>query len=263
MKTVFITLLIFASLCLKAQDEANLPFKVGEKITYEAYYAFVTGANMTLEVKQQNISDIKYYHLVACGYTVGMIDKIYKIKEDYQSWINVNRKCLPLKSFEDVHEGSTYTRRMDYVFNNQTQSVFSVKKRNGKAPESKTVSVAKNCYDIVSAAYYLRTLDLSKLAPGQEIRIETFFDNEPWPLIVKYLKTSTVKVGKLGKISCYEFVPVVQVSDVFTSNDALHLWISADENKIPIRAQMDLAVGSCKVDIIKYENLNHPIKFVQ
>ncbi|MBR4624374.1 MAG: DUF3108 domain-containing protein, partial [Alphaproteobacteria bacterium] len=54
-----------------------------------------------------------------------------------------------------------------------------------------------------------------------------------------------------------------EVSGVFTDKDALKLWISADDNKIPIRAQMSLLVGSAKVDLISYENLANPTGFVK
>ncbi len=227
--------------------DAQKTFGVNEKLTYEAYYAFVTGAKMTLETKSATILGKEYINIKAYGYTIGLVDKIYKIKEEYQTWADPSNNYLPAKAFENVHEGSSYSRYISLQFNHDNNTVVSSK--------SGSHNVEPNCYDIVSAAYKLRTTDMTKLTPGQTIRIETFFGEEPWPLVVAYKKTETIKVGKLGKIKCYEFVPVVEVSGTFSSKDALHIWISADENKIPVRAQMDLMVGSCKVDLVGYENL--------
>ncbi|MBQ9214497.1 MAG: DUF3108 domain-containing protein, partial [Bacteroidales bacterium] len=84
---------------------------------------------------------------------------------------------------------------------------------------------------------------------------------ENWPLRLQDVKTETIKISKLGKISCYKFIPVVEVSGVFTAKDALSIWISADQNKIPIRAQMSLMVGSAKVDLVKYQNLKYETGF--
>ncbi|MCQ2973658.1 MAG: DUF3108 domain-containing protein [Bacteroidales bacterium] len=251
MKTKILAI-IFMMFCFSSYAQNNT-FGPKEKLTYEIYYAFVTGAKMSLETKLITENDKQIYHVKAFGKTIGLVDKIYKISEDYQSWFDPNNKCLPSKSLEDVHEGATYNRKITVTFNNENNTINSTK--------SGEHSVKHDCYDIISAAYYLRTMDLSKLSPNEVINVNTWFGNEEWPLRVKYIKTETIKVGKLGKISCYQFVPVVEVSGVFTDKDALKLWISADDNKIPVRAQMSLLVGSAKVDLISYENLIHDIKF--
>jgi hypothetical protein len=103
--------------------------------------------------------------------------------------------------------------------------------------------------------------DMTNLKSGQQIKFDTFFGEENWPLTLQYIKTETVKIPKLGKIQCYKFIPVVEVSGVFTAQDALSIWITADENKIPVRAQMSLMVGSAKVDLIKYQNVKFPLNF--
>lgn len=256
MKKVFLTLIIVLFAISGFAQKAA--FKVGEKLTFEAYYAFVTGARITIEVKQDNLGGKPYTHVVAKGSTVGLIDKIYKIFENYESWFDVDNKCLPIKGFEDVHEGKSYTRKCEYTFDNANQKVYSVKKRNNKAPHDTIFKVEKDCYDLVSAAFYIRTLDLTDVKPGFRVRIPTVFDFEPWPLIVEFKQMATIKVGDLGKVRCYEFVPVVETTGgVFSSKDALHIFLTADQNKIPVRAQMDLYVGSCKVDLVDYQNLNN------
>lgn len=254
MKTILLTVLLMTS-ALFASAQIPPAFGPKEKLTYEIYYAFVTGAKMSLETRAITYEGKQIMHVKAFGKTVGLVDKIYKISEDYQSWMDPNNKCLPYKSLEDVHEGSSYNRKITVTFDHENNTINSTKSGEHK--------VKANCYDIVSAAYYLRTMDLSKLYKGQVISVNTWFGNEEWPLQVKYVETETLKMGKLGKIKCYKFVPVVEVSGVFTDKDALKLWISADDNKIPIRAQMSLLVGSAKVDLISYENLANPTGFVK
>lgn len=253
MKTILLTILLMTSALFSTAQ--NAAFGPKEKLTFEIYYAFVTGAKMSLETRALTYNGKQILHVKAFGKTVGLVDKIYKISEDYQSWFDPENKCLPYKSLEDVHEGSSYNRKITVEFDHQNNAINSTK--------SGAHTVKPNCYDIVSAAYYLRTMDLSKLYKGQIISVNTWFGEEEWPLQVKYVDTETLKMGKLGKIKCYKFVPVVEVSGVFTDKDALKLWISADDNKIPVRAQMSLLVGSAKVDLISYENLANPTGFVK
>jgi imidazolonepropionase-like amidohydrolase len=50
---------------------------------------------------------------------------------------------------------------------------------------------------------------------------------------------------------------------VFKEEESLTLWVSADENKIPLKIKADLAVGSLRADLIEYKSLKHyfPIQF--
>jgi hypothetical protein len=47
---------------------------------------------------------------------------------------------------------------------------------------------------------------------------------------------------------------------VFKEKESLTLWISADNNKIPIRIKADLVVGSIRVDLDAFRGLNHPFE---
>jgi hypothetical protein len=47
---------------------------------------------------------------------------------------------------------------------------------------------------------------------------------------------------------------------VFREEESVTIWVSNDENKIPIRLQADIAVGSIKCDLENFKNLKHPFK---
>jgi hypothetical protein len=250
MKKFFITALLSA-VCFftNAQNPVISP---NEKLDYEIYYAFVTGAHMTLQTETVSENGKTLYHLVAKGNTVGLIDKIYNIMEDYEAWTDPET-LKPVRALKNVRESPKYKRYITYTFDHNNHTVTSTNSGTHKIPQE--------CYDIVAACYKIRMLDMSNLKSGQQITLNTFFGEENWPLVLQYSKTETIKISKLGKIQCYKFIPVVEVSGVFTAQDALNIWISADENKIPIRAQMSLMVGSAKVDLVKHQNLKFPLNF--
>ena len=47
---------------------------------------------------------------------------------------------------------------------------------------------------------------------------------------------------------------------VFSEEESLTLWVSADENKIPLRIKADLSVGSLRSDLIAQKGLKHPFE---
>ena len=251
--SLLMTIMLLLSLGIgKSNAQVGVSIGTNEKVDYEIYYAFVTGANMTLQTELVNENGEELIHLVAKGNTIGLIDKIYHIMEDYESWAD-KETLLPKHALKNVRESAEYKRYITYQFDHDNHTVTSSRSGEHK--------LEPDCFDIVAACYKVRAMDLSNLKPGQTIKVNTFFSEENWPLYLKYVCTEDVKISKLGKISCYKFVPVVEVSGVFTDKNALKMWISADENKIPIRAQMSLVVGSAKVDIVKYENLPAKLNF--
>ena len=101
--------------------------------------------------------------------------------------------------------------------------------------------------------------DLDK---NNEIAIDMFFDSENYSLKIKYLSTEIINTN-FGKILCHKIQPYVQSGRVFKKDESLTMWISADKNRIPMRIKADLIVGSIRIDLDSFSNLNHPfeIKF--
>ena len=56
------------------------------------------------------------------------------------------------------------------------------------------------------------------------------------------------------------FRPYVQAGRVFKEEESLTVWISDDDNKIPIRLKANLAVGSIKADIDAFRGLKNSFK---
>ena len=56
-----------------------------------------------------------------------------------------------------------------------------------------------------------------------------------------------------------KFHPVIQTGRLFKSEDDVSVWISDDENKIPLLAQGKVLVGSVKMELTGYKGLVAPI----
>ena len=95
---------------------------------------------------------------------------------------------------------------------------------------------------------------------GESIIIDMFFDDETTKFKLKFVGRENIN-SKFGKINCMIFKPLVQAGRVFKEEESLTVWISDDNNKIPIRIKASLAVGSIKADIDQYKGLKHPIIF--
>ena len=86
-----------------------------------------------------------------------------------------------------------------------------------------------------------------------------FFDDETTKFKLKFAGREDITT-KFGVVSSMIFKPMVQSGRVFKEQESLTVWISDDDNRLPIRIKADLAVGSIKADLDAFKGLNNPFK---
>jgi hypothetical protein len=52
---------------------------------------------------------------------------------------------------------------------------------------------------------------------------------------------------------------MVQEGRVFREEEGMTIWVSNDKNRVPIRVETELFVGSLRMDIESYQGLKHPL----
>ena len=253
-KIALLTLIFITTNSFVGQDEA---FTTGEWIKLRIHYGLVNAGYATLEVKDAVRDNKKVHHVVGKGYTVGMAKFFFKVEDDYQSFFDKETN-KPYQFLRKIDEGG-YTKHQEGFFN-QDSNLVTVK--DYKNNTQKTFPVSENIQDIVSSFYYLRNHpQINKLKVGESIAIDMFFDDESTKFKLKFIGREDIK-SKFGKVSCMVFKPLVQAGRVFKENESVTVWISDDDNKIPVRLKANLAVGSLKADLDAFKGLANPFNII-
>jgi hypothetical protein len=259
MKIPLFTLIIFIFLGRLAHSQ-SLPylksstFNAGETIQYKLKYGFFTAAEATIQV---SATDIKFnnrptYHLNVQGSTSGSFDIFYKVRNRYDSYID-QKNFTPYLYTENIREAN-YTRN-DKVRFYQTEKKVVANKGTFKSATDQT-------FDLVSAYYFSRNLDLTDVKQGDKFIINYFLDDEITPLSIEYLGKEIVKTS-LGKIRCLKFSPSIRAGRIFRKGSRLYLWISDDANRIPVKAQAEVVVGAITMEITSAKGLNQTLQTVK
>lgn len=234
-------------------------FQEGEWFKFKmSYSGWLKAGNATLEVKTSKLNNKEVYHVVGKGWTTGAIKWFFKVKDRYESFIDMETG-LPYKFIRDIDEGG-HTKNLEIEFDQLAQKAHV---NNKKYKTKATYATERDVQDMVSAFYYLRNnYDTKNIKSGEEIKLNMFFDEENYEFKLKFLGRETIKT-EFGKIETLIFRPYVMAGRVFKEQESLTLWVSADENKIPLRIKADLAVGSLRADLESYKGLKHamPIMF--
>ena len=108
--------------------------------------------------------------------------------------------------------------------------------------------------DIVSAFFYARTLDYSKLKVGDKIPLKNFYKDKVYDLDVVYHGKETIEV-EAGKFECIMVEPLVQEGGLFKSEGSIMLWMTNDEAKMPVRVKTKVVVGAIDADLTSYKGV--------
>ena len=249
-------LLFFLLILITSFDTQDFSaFDSGEWFKFRIHYGFVNAGFATLEVKDEMMHQKPVYHVIGKGYTTGMSRFFFKVDDLYESYFDKNTG-FPYQFVRKINEGG-YTKNQDGFFNQTTNKVLV---KDYKNKSEAVFSVPKGIQDIVSTFYYLRNYPtIDKLKVGESVAIDMFFDNETTKFKLKFLGNEDIKT-KFGVVSAMMFRPLVQSGRVFKEEESLTVWISDDQNKIPLRIKADLAVGSIKADLEAFKGLKHPLK---
>lgn len=254
-KKIILVLVLFTFVSFDSrQTEA---FAVGEWFIFRIHYGLVNAGYTTLEVKEATINDKKVFHVIGKGYTTGLSKFFFKVEDVYESYIDRETRN-PYQFVRKIDEGG-YTKNQHGFFN-QVENKISVK--NYKGHTEQTFDIPKNTQDILSSFYYLRNYpNIDKLKTGEFVAIDMFFDDKTTKFRLKFIGRENIKT-KFGDVATMVFRPFVQSGRIFKEEESLTIWISDDDNKIPLKIKANLAVGSIKADLEGFKGLHNPFKLI-
>ncbi len=230
-------LLVQLVLSINAQEKLNPPiknnnaFKSGEILTYQFKYGFISAGTAVLTLTETDYQNKKAFHSITLIETTGLANKIYGVKDIYESWFDQETN-LPYKQIRNIKEGR-YTIYNEVIYDRNDNSVNSKLSGFHIVPEK--------ILDLSSTLYYIRRIDFSKFMKGGSLLVNMYFSDEVFPFHFIYNGKETIKT-KFGKMNCIKISPRVEVGRIFKRPDDASIWFTDDDNCFPIMVKMDIRI---------------------
>jgi hypothetical protein len=221
-------------------------FVPGERMVFQVYYGPLNAGLVDTYLSLDTFRNRQVYYAEAVAKSTGLADVLYKIRDMYGGYFDP-ASLLPLKSIRDISEGD-YKKHNIVEYNHDSLKAFS--------SESGEHEIPANIRDMVSAFYYIRTIEYDTMKYDDIIKINTFFDDELFPFDMRFRGRETIRT-RGGKFNCIKLVPFVEPGRIFKDEDDMTIWFSDDANRVLIRGKFDLIVGSVKIDLIHWEGLKY------
>lgn len=233
----------------------NTSFGPGEHIEYRVHYGFINAAEATVDVAPTlyKVNERPCYKVDVFGRTTGTFDLVTRVRDTWRSYIDTSA-ILPQRFYANIQENK-YRKEENVIFNHYANTAKAEERT-----EHDVFKVPDNVHDIVSSYYFLRTIDFNKLPIGQIVEVPAFYDDMVYNFRIKYRGKETIRT-KFGKINVIRLNPMMPANGFFKDEESIKIWVSDDANRVPMKMEVELAIGSLEMDIKRFDGLKTAPKF--
>jgi hypothetical protein len=258
----FISSMSFADDTTKVKKEfrnlSQKSFTAGEKLSFEINYGFVTAGTATIEIMPdyQMINGRKCFDINANISSNTSFEWVYKFTERFRSLVDVEG-IFPWR-FEQTINEPNYNKMYEANFDQENLKVKIASTVKGDKKPDEEYNIQQYVHDIMSAFYFARTFDFSTSKNGDIYYIPYFHKNSTVSLPVKFMGRENADVSA-GEFRCIMLQPNVKEGDIASKAEDIIVWVTDDAIKMPVKVQVNIIIGSVKVELTKYSGLAGPL----
>ena len=242
----------------------NTNFGTGEVINYRVNFGIFTVGHATTMVDKKifTVNARPCYKIDAYGSTSGLVSWLSKVDDQWGAYVDTAALVTHV-SYRKLKEG--HFRRDELVTFDHEKKNAEVKLKNKKTglyDDVKNYPVKDNVRDIVAGFTFLRVINYNQYKNGDTLAISGFFEDNSYVLKIIYDGKEKVDTD-LGTIMCRRLIPIVPDNKLFDGENSITVWISDDENQLPIKIQAKMFIGSTGLELEGFKGLRNQLKVVQ
>lgn len=225
----------------------------GERLTYDVGYSFISAGHA--EIAFNPTAKDNEYHIIGRAWTHEGIAPLVRIA-DRLTFKGTHLKNLDYASQfigTRLFENNYSARKKVLIFHKNNQAIYKNIKDNTGATYRKIEPFSR---DLFSALYYLRH-HTKNVTVGDSFSLPIVDLTKNYTLKLNILGKDTIEVP-WGKVEAYKVQPILHGISNKRKKDKLFIWVSADEERTPLRFEIDMRIGSFVADIIKKDSYNSP-----
>jgi hypothetical protein len=263
--SIWVLAVLFTALSSIAQCPiSNTVFGDGEQIRYTVSYnwgpVWVDAGVVTFSAANELFQGKPSWHLKGTGKSFASYDILFKVRDYFETWIDPDT----FRTFDfrrNVYEGG-YTLLNTLYFDYNSHKVISNTKCKNNPQRRDTLPVRPCAFDMLSAIYYTRTLDISGMKPADKKYITVLIDDGYYDIYIKLLGKEVVESTDGKRYRCVKFAARMVQGTIFKGEEDILVWVTDDANKVPIYIEAKIIVGTIKAYLKDTKGLRNPVTSV-
>lgn len=224
-------------------------FSNGERLVYDVTYSFITAGEAVFNIQPaDSIYGRECQKIIFTVNSSPTFSLFYKVEDRYEVLVD-KKGIFPWRAKQKLRQGK-YKQDFFTEFDQLNNMAINEK---GKFP------VPPYVYDVISALFFVRTMDFSGFRPGQKFYLKNFFKDSTYVLGIKFLGNQRTTVPS-GTFDCIVIEPLIKEGGLFKSEGRILIWMTNDEKKIPVKVSTKIIIGSIDGELREYSGINGTIQ---
>ena len=220
---------------------AHVPFKVGEKLEYQAKVNFMNAGKATMTV--EDIVPIRGHQTYHTVFNIRGGILFFHVDDHYESWFDTTN-LVSLRHIQHIDE-TKYSADKTYDFYPDRR----VYVRNGQ----ENPSVAEPL-DEGSFIYFMRSVPLEV---GKTYSFDRYYHPDRNPVVIYVDRKEHIKVPA-GEFDAVVVKPTIKSKGLFSENGQAEVWFSDDSAHTLLRLKSKLPVGTLYLELKNAEYAAKP-----
>lgn len=149
--------------------------------------------------------------------------------------------------------------RYEYIWDPDESKHIRAELETSRRPARTEELPLSGCtYDLPSLFYMARNMNFSKVKPNIKYPMTFVIDDDIYNVYFIWLGKEKKYIKGIGTVKTMKFAAKLIAGDVFGSGQDMFVWITEDENRIPVYFEAPLKVGRASGCLIGWEGLKYP-----
>ena len=199
------------------------------------------------------------YRVDARGRTLTTYRWFFDLDDRYTVCVDT-AAMRPIHFSSDIKEGDyTFWSRYDYDWDRYEAATTWQSRRNPE--QSKRIALTDASLDAISLFFRMRSADPDSFRAGESEVLEMVLQDTVRRIRYRFEGREQKKIRNMGKYRTLRFACQLGTTENFSFTDGTEftIWISDDENKIPLYLESPVRVGSVQAYISGYRGLRYPV----
>lgn len=225
--------------------EKNPAFIGGEALEFKLGWGIFSVAEASMVTVPDQYEGTPALRITLTARTNSFADAFYKVRNTSKSWLTYDVSGS-LEYAADQNEGGR-VRDTRAIFDPENLTVRYVNNLNGENRDP--VSIIPGTFDPLGIVFFARSLDFDV---GDRLVVPTSNGKEFFYTII-HVTGKVERRFRYGKREAYVLEPDIKdIGGVFkrSPNGSIRFYISADEQKLPLRMESEVAVGKFWAELV-------------
>lgn len=236
----------------------------GEQLFYRVSYKAKMFPNtevgaVEIRTSEEQIDSQTLYKVEGIGRTLPTYRWFYNLEDIYKVWVD-RQSRRPVRFVSDLHEGE-YTFQSYYTYLWPDSTIHTRWRSRQRPFQQKQMTLTAESMDPISLFFNLRSAEAEDFRIGEPGTLQMVLQDTIKPIHYRYLGRENKKIRNMGRFRTLKFECQLGTTEgySFTDGTIFTIWISDDDNKIPLYIESPVKIGSIQAYISGYKGLKYPL----